>query len=79
MYLRVLIALQLCCLCNVANTVQREVLELDDWLALHVLLAGTPGGGPLPHSWSSHCISVQVIIIAEQPHHSFEYLCPCIR
>jgi hypothetical protein len=62
--------------------VQPEVLELDGGLALHVHLAGKyvmmP---PLPHSWSSHCISVaalqvlQVIIFVKQhPQSSLEWL-----
>jgi len=58
----------------VAFAVLPEVLELDGGLALHVHLAcKSIKMAPLPHSWSSQCMSVaalQVINIAEQ-HPSF--------
>ncbi len=73
----VLLPLQCCLWC----TLQHEVPELDGGgLALHMHLTGKSVMMPsLPHSWSSHCISVaalHVLIIAKQLLQTCEELCP---
>lgn len=63
--------------CGLQCTVQPEVLELEYGLALHVHLVGESAITTLKLVKSLRfCYSFAGVSIAEQLHHSSEYLCP---